>query len=111
MNWTDDKTVLLTDLWSEDSVQAQLEGCRRNKAVYEKLVEKMSEAEYERDAERCRSKVKKLKQEYRKIKDSNAKSGEDRKTWRFYDAMDDILGAKPTTRPQVVLDTYLGRRG
>ena len=36
-NWTDEETLKLIALWSEDSIQAMLEGCKRNKDVYAKL--------------------------------------------------------------------------
>ena len=49
--------------------------------------------------------MKKLRSEYRKIKDSNSKMGESRSDWKFFEYMDAILGCKPSTRPPVVLDT------
>ena len=79
-NWTDDETLLLIELWSEDGVQAQLEGCRKNQHVYEKIVDQLKDAGYERTVEQCRYKMKKLKQDYRKIVDSTNKTGQERKT-------------------------------
>ena len=35
------ETVCLIDLWGEGSVQFQIEGCARNREVYEKLAEQM----------------------------------------------------------------------
>ena len=46
-----------------------------------------------------------FKGEYRKAKHKQGKTGEQPSTWEFFDAIDDILGAKPSTRPPVVIDT------
>ena len=49
--------------------------------------------------------MKKLHQEYKKLKDNNGLTGRGRGKWRFFDAMDEILGNRPATRPPSVLDT------
>ena len=103
--WTDKETLKLIEVWSEDRIQEELEGCRKNRQVFEKIVEKLKSAGFERTVEQCRVKVKKLKGDYRKIKDTHSKTGSDRKAWKYFDAMDTILGAKPATQPAVVVDT------
>ena len=35
--WTDDEVHALIDIWEEDTIQAQLEGMKCNKAVYNNL--------------------------------------------------------------------------
>ena len=52
--------------------------------------------------EQCRTKMKKLCQEYKKLKDYHEETGRKRKKWRFFDKVDDIIGCKPATRPEVV---------
>ena len=104
-NWSDEETFKLIELWGDDRIQAQLEGCKRNKEVYKKIARGMVEAGHEKTAEQCREKAKKLKAEYRKVKDSQNKSGAGRKSWKYLDAMDAVLGDKPATRPQVIVDT------
>ena len=78
---------------------------KRNKDVYEKIARAMKEAGYERSADQCRDKAKKLKAEYKKIKDVHNKTGTERKNWKFLDAMDNILGDKASTKPPVLVDT------
>ena len=65
----------------------------------------MREAGYERTYQQCRDKIKKLKGEYKKEKDRHNKTGEERTTWDYFDAMDSILGHRPATRPPIVIDT------
>lgn len=55
--------------------------------------------------EQCRGRIKKLRQEYKKIKDYHNQTGRWRKNWKFYESLNNILGNKPATCPSVVLDT------
>ena len=104
-SWTDEEVFKLIELWGDDTIQAKLEGCKRNKDVYEKIARGMREAGYARTAVQCRDKAKKMKAEYRKIKDGHNQTGTERKHWRFLDALDNVLGDKPSTHPPVVDDT------
>ena len=49
--------------------------------------------------------MKKLKSEYRKVKDGHNKTGTGRNNWRFLDALDAVIGDKPATKPPVVIDS------
>lgn len=105
--WTDGEVFKLIDIWKEEGIQEQLEGSKRNKHVYEKLGTQMCKAGYNKTGEQCRCKVKKLRQEYKKNKDNNGLTGRGRGKWRFFDALDEVLGNRPATCPPVVLDTML----
>ena len=73
--------------------------------MYEKIAKELGAAGYERTPVQCRDKLKKLKGEYKKVKDNNNETGRKRKNWKFYDAVNDVLGNKPATQPPVVIDT------
>ena len=103
--WIDEETLKLIELWGDEQIQALLEGCTRNRHVYEKIAEGMKEAGYERSGVQCRDKIKKLRGEYRKIKDNNNETGRNRKNWKFYDPLNEILGSRPATQPAVVIDS------
>ena len=100
-NWKDDEILSLINIWGDDVVQAQLEGCKRNKSVYENIGKAMKESGYETTAEQCREKAKKLEMDYRKIKDKHRVTGTGRK-WKFLEPLDQVMGYKPTTLPPVV---------
>ena len=34
MDWSEAATLKLIEIWGEDSIQAQLEGCKRNREVF-----------------------------------------------------------------------------
>ena len=106
--WTDEETYKLIQLWGEDKIQAELEGCKRNAHIFDKIAREMVGAGFDRSGTQCRDKikyVKKLKAEYRKIKDKHGKTGTGRSSWKFFDDMDKILGHKPATCPPTVIDT------
>ena len=87
--WRDEEVFQLVDFWSDDVIQHQLEGCKRNKDVYEKFSKCMQKG-YIKSAVQCREKINKLKGEYRKIKDQHNKTGTGRKKWKFYDVLDSV---------------------
>ena len=106
MAWSKPEILKLIEIWSNDALQAQLEGCRRNQDVYERIARELTEAGFERTYQQCRDKLKKLKGDYRKIKDKRGKTGEGRyPEWDYFDAMDAVLGHKPATEPTVTIDT------
>lgn len=103
--WSEAETYKLIELWGNDKIQSQLEGCKQNKTVYERVARSMCDAGFNKSAEKCREKAKKLKGEYRKIKDKHRITGEGRKKWKFLDAMDNVLADKPSTQPPTLIDT------
>ena len=76
VNWTREETFKLISLWSQDVIQQQLEGCRRNSLVYQKIANDLGEAGYMRSPKQCRDKTKKLKGEYKKVCDKRETTGE-----------------------------------
>lgn len=95
----------LISIWGDDKVQRELDGAVRNKQIYTSISRKMMKLGYERDWQQCKTKVKNLKGEYRKIKDHNGQTGKGRKTCRFYTELDRILGARPASVPCHTIDT------
>ena len=76
-----------------------------NKVIYDEIARKMREQGYNRDTEQCRNKVKNLKKHYREVKDNNKETGRGRKTCKFFEELDLILGHRPATVPTSLLDT------
>ena len=103
--WSEEETFKLISIWSEDNIQAQLEGCMGNREVYSKILCDLSLAGYSRTYEQCQVKIKKLKAEYKKISDKRKETGQGRyPEWEYYDAINRVLGHKPSTQPAVVVD-------
>jgi len=54
--WTDAKTFKLIELWSDETIQEGLEGCKKNSQVYAKLSDQMHKVGYEKTLVQCRDK-------------------------------------------------------
>ena len=54
---------------------------------------------------------KRLKSEYRKVKDGHNKIETGRSNWRFLDAIDAVIGDEPATKPPVVIDSLVESNG
>ena len=65
----------------------------------------MKEAGYNKSSDQCRDKAKKLKADYRKTKDKNKETGNKRKTCKYQEALEEVLGHRPATKPPLVIDT------
>ena len=65
----------------------------------------MDAAGFAKTGQQCSGKIKKLRFDYRKIKDCRGKTGRGRKEWKFFEAMDAVLGHKPATCPPVVIES------
>ena len=106
--WSKEETLKLISIWSDANIQEQLEGCRRNREVYAKIARELADAGYTRSFEQCRDKMKKLRGEYKKIKDKRKETGQGRyPEWDYFDAIDAVIGHKPATQPPVVVDSSL----
>ena len=80
---------------------------QRKMSAWSEITKDMREAGFERSGTQCRDKIKKLKGEYRKVRDHNKQTGNERKTWHFYEAMNPVMADKPTSNPPVMIDTSL----
>jgi len=103
--WQDEEVYKLIELWGDDVIQSQLEGCKHNREVYEKISKAMKEAGYNKSSDQCRDKAKKLKSEYRKTKTKNKQTGNKRKICKYQEALDEVLAHRPATKPPLVIDT------
>ena len=70
----------LIEVWSDDTIQDQLEGSHRNQQVYKKISKILAEKGYTRMCDQCRQKVKKLRKDYKRLtttvkQDVSAKHG------------------------------------
>ncbi|XP_027754056.1 1-aminocyclopropane-1-carboxylate synthase-like protein 1 isoform X1 [Empidonax traillii] len=93
-NWSDPEVVELLQLWADESVQIELESCLRNQHVFNRIAEVLREKGIHRTGDQCREKIKKMKLEYRRIKD-NSKAPRGGRTWKFYEVMDRVLTSRP----------------
>ena len=63
--WTDNEVQALISVWSDSTVQNELDGAVRNKLVFQKVAQWLHEKNVNKDWKQCRDKVKNLKTKYR----------------------------------------------
>lgn len=102
--WSDAEIMALISIWGESEIQEQLDGATRNKSIFATISRKLQESGYDRDWQQCRGKIKNLKADYKKVKDHNGGTGNSRKTCKFFQKLDAILGHRPASAPSVLLD-------
>ena len=103
--WEDSEVLCLLEVWGDQEIQNQFEGSTRNKKIFEVISARLAERDVVRTADQCREKVKKLRWEYKQIRDHNNVSGRNRKTIRFLPQLDAILGHRPSTQPKSVIES------
>ncbi|KAM6439781.1 bifunctional phosphoribosylaminoimidazole carboxylase/phosphoribosylaminoimidazole succinocarboxamide synthetase isoform 4-T4 [Liasis olivaceus] len=90
-HWTVNEVRALIRVWSEKSIQQQLEGTVRNKRIFEHVAARLQKFGIDRDWKQCRTKYKNLKHEYKSVKDAQY-SGNISKSMKFFRELDAILG-------------------
>ncbi|XP_077096747.1 zinc finger and SCAN domain-containing protein 29-like [Siphateles boraxobius] len=100
--WSTQEVQTFLGIIGEERVQRELDGMVRNEKVFQHVSERMAAEGFQRTSEQCRIKSKKLRSDYRKVKDHNSRSGVHRKNWKWLDMMDAIYGHRPAS---------LGREG
>ncbi|XP_071061754.1 zinc finger and SCAN domain-containing protein 32-like [Pseudochaenichthys georgianus] len=94
--WNDEEVSALLAIYSKDGMQQLLQKAVPNSKCFERCSQKLLEMGIVHSAHGCRIKIKKLRQDYKKIKDHNNKSGNYRKTSKWYERLDDLLGQRPS---------------
>ncbi|XP_077080711.1 zinc finger and SCAN domain-containing protein 29-like [Siphateles boraxobius] len=96
-SWSVDEVQTFLSLVAEERIQRELDGAKRNEKVFQEVAQLLSAHGYYRTYKQCRDKLKKLKSDYRTIKDHNGRSGANRRTWKWFDQMDAIYGRRPAS--------------
>ncbi|KAK0149543.1 Zinc finger and SCAN domain-containing protein 29 [Merluccius polli] len=95
--WSTQEVQTFLGIIGDAQIQRELDGSVRNEKVFQSVSQRMASLGYQRTSDQCRIKCKKLRAEYRKIKDYNGRSGNNRKTWKWFDMMDVIYGHRPAS--------------
>ncbi|KAF7199338.1 zinc finger and SCAN domain-containing protein 29-like [Nothobranchius furzeri] len=94
--WPNAELQTFLTIIGDSNIQAELDGMIRNEKVFKEVSQHMAAEGFQRTSEQCRAKLKKIKAHYRKVKDSNDRSGNGRSTWKWYDVVDAIYGCRPS---------------
>ncbi|MCI4384646.1 hypothetical protein PGIGA_G00041190 [Pangasianodon gigas] len=92
--WTDEDVQALLNIYAEENIQKEFESSARNAKVYQKISARLGEMGIQHSPQRCREKIKKMKQDYKKIKDYNRVNGSNRRSGKWFERLDAILGER-----------------
>ncbi|XP_033994269.1 uncharacterized protein LOC117489206 [Trematomus bernacchii] len=95
--WSVEEVTTFLHYISDEKIQRELDGMTRNIKVFQEVSTLMATSGYSRTVVQCREKFKKLKGEYRLVKDNNNTSGAGRKNWKWFDLMNSIYGHRPAS--------------
>ena len=104
VHWTEAKMKALLSIWGSERIQSELDGVVRNKNIYERISNQLSKSGVSRNWKQCRDCVKNLLAKYRKIKDNNRETGNNRQNCAFYSEIDAIVGTRPVSVLPVVVE-------
>ncbi|XP_072288362.1 zinc finger and SCAN domain-containing protein 29-like [Eucyclogobius newberryi] len=93
--WIDSEVQALLSVYAATKMQGDFEGQKKNTKIFDSISKELEHFGVHHTPKQCREKVKKLKQDYKKIKDYNNQSGAEIKTGKWYDILDSILGQHP----------------
>ena len=109
-SWSHEEILALIRVWSDQSIQDMLDGATRTADIYRRIADRLlQEGSFQRSPKQCKDKIKNLRQFYKDLKDGHNRSGFNRDNWPYYELIDSVLGDRPATRPQVVVDTTMPR--
>lgn len=107
--WSSEEIESLLEVWADENIKTQLENTHKNAEIYRMFSEHLRRRGFKRTADQCRVKVKKLRQQYLKIRDSLRKTGsstEEKDKFPWFDAIDNIIGSRPTSDPQHIIESH-----
>lgn len=100
MTWGREEVQALLEIWSDENMLHLLSTTHKNTEVFEMFSEKMAAQGFIRSAQQCRIKVKKLRQQYIRVRDARQKgasSEEEKEKFMWYNDLDAIIGVKSST--------------
>ncbi len=105
-NWTDAEIRFLIAIWKDHHPISK----RNNSAAWEAVAKELNQILREqglttvRTASQCKAKIKNLEDEYKRVKDHNNKSGNNRETFTYYEELNEILGCRAKITPKTVIE-------
>lgn len=99
--WPEKAVLLFLELYRERENEFT-SGLKRHNKLWSEIASELQQSNYNVSAVQVQNKMSSLKRTYKKIKDSNAKSGNHNSCWAFYSVMDSLFGEKSWVSPPAV---------
>lgn len=96
--WPEKAVLLFLELYRERE-QEFTSGLKRHNKLWSEIASELQKSNYNVSGVQVRNKMSGLKRTYKKIKDSNVKSGNYNSCWAYYNVMDSLFGKKSWVSP------------
>ena len=99
----------LLELWRDNFPISK----KRNSTVWDAIAKKLNSIFKDqgipsyRTGTQCKAHIKYLQDEYKRVKDHNSRSGNNRESFEYYDEIDEVLGSEPNITPEEVVECGL----
>ncbi|KAG7262812.1 hypothetical protein CRUP_021174, partial [Coryphaenoides rupestris] len=95
--WSDKETVILLELWGDHQEQHRSRRGPHNGHVFTDIAARLAANGFQRSADQCHTRVKRLKASYRQCRENIRVSGTDKIDFKFYDLLEQIVEKQPST--------------
>ncbi|XP_077255279.1 uncharacterized protein LOC143893606 isoform X1 [Temnothorax americanus] len=102
--WSHEAILLLLEAYRQRE-RAMYSGKISHKKAWEEIAEVINNEGYIVTAKQCTTRVNTMKRIYKNVKDHNNKSGNNKRTWKYYDVMENLLGEKPYITPMSTISS------
>lgn len=102
-NWTEKEEKLLMTIRGD--MEDAFNGTKQHDTLWGKIVKQMNQEGVTVSSKQVINKWKNLKKKYKEVIDSNNHTGNNRCTWKHFDAFNRLYGNKASTMPCVMVDT------
>ncbi|XP_071574567.1 uncharacterized protein [Temnothorax nylanderi] len=102
--WSHEAILLLLEAYRQRE-RAMYSGKITHKKAWEEIAEVLNNEGYIVTAKQCTTRVNTMKRTYKNVKDHNNKSGNNKRTWKYYDVMENLLGEKPYMTPMSTISS------
>uniref|UniRef100_UPI00358F7C8A myb/SANT-like DNA-binding domain-containing protein 7 n=1 Tax=Myxine glutinosa TaxID=7769 RepID=UPI00358F7C8A len=103
--WQPEEIQELLEIWTDKNIQSELDFSIRNEWVYSQISSQLLQKGVHRSAKQCREKIKKMKQEYKKLKELHNKTGLAPTKNKYYEKLDSVLDNRPTVIGSQVMNS------
>lgn len=100
-NWPDKAVMLFLEIYREKEEEF-IGGKKRHNKLWSEIAHELQKSNYNVSGVQVQNKMSSLKRAYKKIKDLNAKSGNQHNSWTFYCIMESIFGKKTWISPPAI---------
>ncbi|XP_011170490.1 trihelix transcription factor GTL1 [Solenopsis invicta] len=99
--WPEKAVMLFLELYREQEHEFTT-GLKRHNKIWSEIATELQNSNYNVSKIQVQNKMSSLKRTYKKIKDSNAKSGNHNSSWTFYSIMESLFSNKSWVCPSAV---------